>query len=312
MHWILRRGNKRGVVMGLLEVKNLSVSFKVADGRVYAVSDLSFSLQKGKCLAIVGESGSGKSVTALTIMRILEANASVDGGHIFLEGRDILKMKEKEMQGIRGKQISMIFQDPMTALNPSYTVYNQIAELYKLHGRYKKDTRHGIIELLGRLHIPEPEAILKKYPFELSGGMCQRIIIAMAFALKPDIIIADEPTTALDVSTQAEILKLLKEMSEDTGSSVLLITHDMGVVAEMADEVMTMYRGKKVEEKAVEEFFRNPEHPYTKELLKARPENFNGRFYTLTDIDSLIQEESCIAQGRTGYTDEREFSGGGK
>lgn len=298
--------------MGLLEVKNLSVSFKAANGRVYAVSDLSFSLKKGKCLAIVGESGSGKSVTALTIMRILEKNASIDGGQIFLGGRDILKMKEKEMQGIRGKQISMIFQDPMTALNPSYTVYSQISELYRLHGRYKKDVRHEIIELLGRLHIPEPEIVLKKYPFELSGGMCQRIVIAMAFALKPDIIIADEPTTALDVSTQAEILKLLKEMSEDTGSSVLLITHDMGVVAEMADEVIAMYCGKKVEEKAVEEFFRNPEHPYTKGLLKARPENFNGRFYTLTDMDPQVREETCIVGIQEEYTNEDEISGGGR
>ena len=282
--------------MELLKIKNLSVSFKVACGRVHAVNDLSFSLQKGKCLAIVGESGSGKSVTALSIMRILETNASVDGGQIFFEGRNILAVKEKEMQSIRGKQISMIFQDPMTALNPSYTVYRQIAELYKLHRKAAENVKQEITELLGRLHIPNPELILKKYPFELSGGMCQRIVIAMAFALKPDIIIADEPTTALDVSTQAEILKLLKELSEDTGSAVLLITHDMGVVAEMADEVMVMYNGRRVEKKEAEEFFRNPEHPYTKGLLRARPENFNGRFITMSD------ERGEIKNGGTKYT----------
>lgn len=281
--------------MGILDVKNLSVSFKEMNDNICAVNELTFSLNKGECLAIVGESGSGKSVTAMSIMRLLGKDACIESGEILFKGRNLLKISEKEMQKIRGKKISMIFQDPMTSLNPVYTIYHQILELYRIH-QGKNNYRNEIIELLKKLNITDPISILNKYPFELSGGIQQRIIIAMAFALKPEIIIADEPTTALDVSTQAEILKLLKNLTKEVGASILLITHDMGVVAEMADRVIVMYCGEKVEEREIEKFFLNPIHPYSRGLMEARPQNFDGRFHVIPGSISRVsgKPKQCV------------------
>lgn len=291
----------------ILKVQDLSVSFASISGCIYAVNHLSFKLQKGECLAIVGESGSGKSVTARAILRILEPNASVDSGEIIFDGRNLCELKEKEMRGVRGNRIAMVFQDPMNALNPSYSIYKQLREVYQIHGDWRKNYKEEIIRLLGRVNIPEPEKMLDRYPFELSGGMRQRVILAMACALDPDVIIADEPTSALDVSTQAEILELMKEMAREMGSAILLITHDMGVVAEMADRVLVMYCGRKAEERDVESFFKHPCHPYTIGLLDARPQHFDGRFHTIlgTVPPGNQRQDGCAFAERCEYATKR-------
>lgn len=278
--------------MELLEVNKLKVSFKNGMDNVVAVQDVSFKLSKGEILGIVGESGSGKSVTALAIMKLIEENNGIiEDGDILFKGRNIVSLKEKEMCKIRGKSISMVFQEPMTSLNPVMTVYNQINEVLKIHNKDTKDTKKYICELLDSLNIPQPELILKKYPFELSGGMRQRIMIAMAMACNPDIIIADEPTTALDVTTQAEIIQLLKTISANTGTSVILITHDLGIVAEIADKIMVMYGGIVAEQCDVIEFFNNPNHPYSYGLLKSMPDNFDGRFMSIKGNVPSISEK---------------------
>lgn len=265
--------------MELLEIQNLSIVFDDIAGRLTAVHDASLSIQQGEIVGLIGESGSGKSVTAKAIMKLLTlGKKGCASGTIRFMGEDLLKLSERQMCRIRGEQISMIFQEPMTALNPVMTIGAQLKELYKLH---PDCPRQDIGEVLREMGIDDPEGMMKKYPFELSGGLRQRIVIAMAVLLQPKLIIADEPTTALDVTTQAEILQLLKRISEKHGCSILLITHDLGVIAEIAQRVIVMYRGMVVESCPVRTLFDCPKHPYSRGLMAARPSNFNGRYYAI-------------------------------
>lgn len=254
----------------LLEANHLTTSFKI-DGEYYpAVDDVSIRIRENEVLALVGESGSGKSATAFSLMG-LHRHARVTGEVLF-QGRDILKNSERQMNKIRGGDIAMIFQDPMTALNPLMKIKHQIQETLKIHGTVRKSEREGYtIELLEKVGIPRPERVAENYPHELSGGMRQRVVIAIAIANRPKLLIADEPTTALDVTIQAQILDLIRELQDDLGSGVLLITHDLGVVAEMADRVAVMYAGQIVEVAPVRELFKNPKHPYTRSLLNSLP-----------------------------------------
>ncbi|PKR77216.1 peptide ABC transporter ATP-binding protein [Halalkalibacillus sediminis] len=256
----------------ILDVKDLRTSFFDDNGEIKAVDGVSFTVEKGKTIGIVGESGSGKSITALSILRLLENPGKIVGGEVLFKGKDLAKASEREMRGIRGNQISMIFQEPMTSLNPVYTVGQQIRETLKVHQGLGKNggTKKGI-ELLKLVGIPSPEERIKAYPHELSGGMRQRVMIAMALACNPELLIADEPTTALDVTIQAQILELINELQEDMGMSVIMITHDLGVVAETCDYVAVMYGGKVVEFADIETLFKNPRHPYTVGLLKSLP-----------------------------------------
>ena len=257
----------------ILQVKDLHTTFSTDKGGVVkAVNGVSFNLEPGKILGIVGESGSGKSVTAYSIMDILSDNGGVTGGEILYKGEDITKWDEKKMQTFRGKCCSIIFQDPMTSLNPVYTIGNQLEEAIRLHtDRDKKQARERAIEMLTLVGINEPEKRIKQYPYELSGGMRQRVMIAMALACEPDILIADEPTTALDVTIQAQILDLLVELKEKINSSIMLITHDLGVVAGMADYVVVMYAGRVVEKGTADDIFHHPAHPYTIGLMRSKP-----------------------------------------
>ena len=256
----------------LLEVKNLKTEFKLKRGIVNAVDDISFSLDKGKILAIVGESGSGKSVTSLSIMRLLQAPGRIAQGEIHFNGEDLLKKSESEMQAVRGDKISMIFQEPMTSLNPVYRVKDQIMESIMTHMKVsKKEALERTIKMLDTVGIPSPERRVYDYPHQMSGGMRQRVMIAMALIGSPELLIADEPTTALDVTIQAQILDLLYHMREKFNMAVLLITHDLGVVSEAADHVIVMYCGKIVEEADVRDLFDNPLHPYTLGLLRSIP-----------------------------------------
>lgn len=258
--------------MALLEVKNLRTSFFTDAGEVKAVDGVSFNLERGRVLGIVGESGSGKSVTAYSIMRILAPTGKIVDGSILLDGQQIVGANERVMHGIRGNKVSIIFQDPMTSLNPTYTIGRQLMEGIMLHtGRDKKQARDRAEEMLRLVHVNEPEKRLKQYPFELSGGMRQRVMIAMALACEPDILIADEPTTALDVTIQAQILELIHKLQGQLGMAVILITHDLGVVAQMCDEVVVMYAGGICEQGTAEEIFYNPRHEYTKGLLRSIP-----------------------------------------
>ena len=258
--------------MPLLEVKNLKTYFATARGEVRSVDDVSFTVESGETLCVVGESGCGKSVTALSIMRLVAHPGYIAGGKILCEGRDLLELSENEMRKMRGNDIAMIFQDPMTSLNPVYTVGEQIAEAIRLHrGVSKKEAWNQAVEGMRDVAIPAPEARAKNYPHEMSGGMRQRVMIAMSLACDPKLLIADEPTTALDVTIQAQILQELAELREKRKLGLLLITHDLGVVAETADRVAVMYAGKIIEEAAVRELFARPRHPYTEGLLRAVP-----------------------------------------
>ncbi len=258
--------------MSLLAVKNLKTYFATARGEVRSVDDVSFTVESGETLCVVGESGCGKSVTALSIMRLVAHPGHIAGGEILFEGRDLLKLSENEMRKMRGNDIAMIFQDPMTSLNPVYTVGEQIAEAIRLHrGVSKKEAWRQAVEGMRDVAIPAPEARAKNYPHEMSGGMRQRVMIAMALACDPKLLIADEPTTALDVTIQAQILQELAELREKRKLGLLLITHDLGVVAETADRVAVMYAGKVIEEASVRELFARPRHPYTEGLLRAVP-----------------------------------------
>ena len=258
--------------MSLLEVRNLKTHFATKRGEIRSVDGVSFSIEQGEVLSLVGESGCGKSVTALSIMRLVSQPGRIIGGEMLFEGRDLLGLREAEMRQIRGNEIAMIFQDPMTSLNPVYTVGNQIAEAIRLHRKVsKKEAWNQVIEGMRDVAIPAPETRAKSYPHEMSGGMRQRVMIAMALACDPKLLIADEPTTALDVTIQAQILDLLNELREKRNLALLLITHDLGVVAEMADRVAVMYAGKIVEEALVRELFGQPRHPYTEGLLRAVP-----------------------------------------
>lgn len=256
----------------LLEIKNLRVSFFTPAGEVRAVNDISYTLGKGEIIGVVGESGSGKSVTASTVMGLVENPGRVVGGSVIFDGKDITKMSQKEIRKLRGKEIGMIFQDPMTSLNPVYTIGSQLKEAIKLYyGTKGKEADQKAIELLKLVSINEPEKRLKQYPHEFSGGMRQRVMIAMALAGNPKMLIADEPTTALDVTIQAQILEIIKELRNKIHMSVMIITHDLGIVADIADKVVVMYGGKIVEASPCEEIFRNPSHPYTKGLLASIP-----------------------------------------
>ncbi|MFN3411737.1 MAG: ABC transporter ATP-binding protein [Exilispira sp.] len=257
----------------LLEVRNLKTFFFTEEGVVKAVNDVSFEVGEGETLGLVGESGCGKSVTSLSIMKLIpNPPGKIISGQILYEGKDIVNISEKDMHQIRGNKISMIFQEPMTALNPVFTVGHQISEVFTLHQKIsKKEAKDKTIELLKIVGIPEPEKRFNQYPFELSGGMRQRIMIAMALTCNPKLLIADEPTTALDVTIQAQILELIKEMQKKFNSAVILITHDLAVIAETVDHVAVMYAGVIVEKTDVKRLFKNPMHPYTIGLLNSIP-----------------------------------------
>ncbi|WP_086998781.1 ABC transporter ATP-binding protein [Rhizobium sullae] len=256
----------------LLEVRNLSVEFHTAMGVVKAVRDISYHLDRGETLAILGESGSGKSVSSSAIMNLIDMPPGrISSGEILLDGVDLLKMPAHQRREVNGRRIAMIFQDPLSHLNPVYTVGWQVREALTTHGTSSANARAEALRLMTRVGIPDPEHSLDKYPHEFSGGQRQRVMIAMALALRPDLLIADEPTTALDVTVQAEVLALLKELQEETGMAVLIITHDLGVVAEIADRVVVMEKGVLVETGTVRDVYKNPQHPYTKKLIAAAP-----------------------------------------
>ena len=284
--------------MALLEVKDLRTSFFTDAGEVKAVNGVSFTLEKGKVLGIVGESGSGKSVTAYSIMQILASAGEIIGGSIKLDGQELIGADEKVMKDVRGNKVSIIFQDPMTSLNPTYTIGNQLMEAILLHtDRDKNQARERAIEMLRLVNVNEPEKRMKQYPFELSGGMRQRVMIAMALACEPDILIADEPTTALDVTIQAQILELMKDLQEELGMAIIMITHDLGVVAQMCDEVIVMYAGSICEQGTADEIFYNPQHEYTKGLLRSIPSTTSAgtklQPITGTPIDLLNMPKGC-------------------
>ena len=272
----------------LLEVKNLCTSFFTENGEVKAVDDISFTLEKGQTLGIVGESGSGKSITSLSILQLLEGTTGkILSGEVLFNGEDLLKLPKSEIQKIRGNRISMIFQEPMTSLNPTMTCGEQIAEVIRKHrGLNKKDAWESAIRMLKRVNMPEPEKRASQYPFEFSGGMRQRVMIAIALSCHPDLLIADEPTTALDVTIQAQILRRIKRLQEEFGTSMIMITHDLGVIAEVCDTVAVMYCGKIVEYTDAYTLFTDPKHPYTIGLLKSIPSH---------EVDS--DEDLDIIQG---------------
>ncbi len=256
----------------LLSVKNLHTSFNTDSGEVRAVNGISFNLEKGKVLGIVGESGSGKSVTAYSLLRILVDPGKITEGEVLFEGQDVTKFTEKQMRAFRGEKMSIIFQDPMTSLNPTYTVGNQLCEAIRLHtNRNRKEVKARALEMLQLVGVNEPEKRLKQYPYQLSGGMRQRVMIAMALACEPDILIADEPTTALDVTIQAQILELMQDLQKKLGMAIIMITHDLGVIAEMCDEIIVMYAGRVCERGTAEAIFYNPCHEYTKGLIRSIP-----------------------------------------
>ncbi|WP_100009745.1 ABC transporter ATP-binding protein [Lentibacillus sediminis] len=272
----------------ILEINGLRTSFFTEDLEVKAVDGVTYTLPKGKTLGVVGESGSGKSITALSILKLIEDPGKIVGGEIKFKGENLVDKKETEMRKIRGNEISMIFQEPMTSLNPTYTVGQQISESYKIHqGLGKKEARERSIEMLKLVGIPSPEKRIDQYPFELSGGMRQRVMIAIALACNPDLLIADEPTTALDVTIQAQILDLMNQLQEELGMGILLITHDLGVVAEVCDYVAVMYGGQIVEYADVKTLFEQPKHPYTVGLLNSIPPS-----------DHDIEGELPIIQGQ--------------
>jgi len=258
--------------VALLDVRNLRTSFFTSQGEARAVDGVSFSVEPGQTLGLVGESGCGKTMTALSILRLTPPAGRIVGGEIVFDGRNLLTVTEAEMRGVRGNAIAMIFQEPMSSLNPVFTVGNQIAEAVRLHqGLGRQAARAKAVEMLELVEIPEPERRVDEYPHQLSGGMRQRVMIAMALSCNPNLLIADEPTTALDVTIQAQILELMKELQEKMGMALLLITHDLGVVAERADEVAIMYAGKIVERGSAEAIFARPQHPYTVGLLNSLP-----------------------------------------
>ncbi|MBV9438914.1 MAG: ABC transporter ATP-binding protein [Candidatus Eremiobacteraeota bacterium] len=258
--------------MSLLQVRDLRTTFRTEDGSVAAVNGLSFAVEKGSTLGIVGESGSGKSVTSLSVMRLLSSNGTIERGEVLFKGENLLDKSEAEMRCIRGRHIAMIFQDPMTSLNPVLTVGEQIAEATRLHlGLSKRDADAKAVDMLRLVHIPLAEKRLRDYPHQFSGGMRQRVMIAMALSCDPEVLIADEPTTALDVTIQAQILQLMNEMQQRLGSAIILITHDLGVVAETCENVLVMYGGNLVEYGTAKQIFETPKMPYTMGLLESLP-----------------------------------------
>ena len=284
--------------MALLEVRDLHTAFATPAGTVNAVNGVSFNLERGKVLGIVGESGSGKSVTAYSIMQILEKNGKIVSGSIKVDGQELVGAGEKVMKTVRGNKISIIFQDPMTSLNPTYTIGHQLMEAIMLHTpRNKRQAWDRAVEMLRLVNVNEPEKRMKQYPFEFSGGMRQRVMIAMALACEPDILIADEPTTALDVTIQAQILELMQSLQKELGMAIIMITHDLGVVAQLCDEVIVMYAGSICEQGTADEIFYNPCHEYTKGLMRSIPTVNNDdeklEPITGTPIDLLNMPAGC-------------------
>ena len=282
--------------MALLEVNDLHTSFFTPVGEVKAVNGVSFNLDRGKVLGIVGESGSGKSVTAYSIMQILEKTGKIVSGSIKVDGKELVGISEKEMKNVRGNKISIIFQDPMTSLNPTYTIGHQLMEAILLHtDRNKREAYDRAVEMLRLVNVNEPEKRMKQYPFEFSGGMRQRVMIAMA--CNPQILICDEPTTALDVTIQAQILELMQSLQKELGMAIIMITHDLGVVAQMCDEVIVMYAGSICEQGTADEIFYNPKHEYTKGLMRSIPTigNDGEKLHPIsgTPIDLLNMPAGC-------------------
>lgn len=281
----------------ILQVRDLSTAFTTRNGHALAVDKVSIELKAGETLCVVGESGCGKSITALSIAGLVPFPGKVVGGEVLLGGIDLRKMTPAQTSKIRGNRLSMIFQDPSSALNPVHTVGKQIAEVYRLHkGMNDAEARAAAIKLLAAVGIPDPERRMKAYPHEMSGGMAQRIMIAMALACQPEVLIADEPTTALDVTIQAQILELMRELQKDFGTAIILITHDLGVVAEMADHVAVMYAGQVVEYADVRTLFRSPQHPYTKALLRSIPSMDAGQ-EMLEVIEGRVPQLTQLPQG---------------
>lgn len=282
----------------LLEVRNLKTYFFTSEGVIKAVDDVSFHIEEGELVCLVGESGCGKSITALSIIKLVPPPGRIVNGEIVFKNEDLVKASEKRMQEIRGDSIAMIFQDPMTSLNPVYTVGEQIAEVLRLHKKMNRQQAwEAAVEAMREVAIPDPAKRAKDYPHQLSGGMRQRIMIAMALACDPELLIADEPTTALDVTIQAQILDLLNELREKRKLAILLITHDLGVVAEVADRVCVMYTGKIVEEADVNEIFENPRHPYTQGLLRSIPKLFEPPQKRLQTIEGTVPSLLQLPKG---------------
>ena len=298
----------------LLRVENLRTWFATSKGMLRAVDGVDFTIPQGGTLGVVGESGSGKSVTALSVMRLVERPGRIEpGSKIIFEGRDLATLGERELTRIRGNDIAMIFQEPMTSLNPVFTVGNQIAEAVRLHqGLNRKDATERAVELMRLVGIPSAERRVNDHPHQMSGGMRQRVMIAMALACDPQLLIADEPTTALDVTIQAQILDLMRALKDKTGAAILLITHDLGVVAEMAQRVVVMYAGRKVEEAAVNDLFDRPRHPYTRGLMKSIPRlgAGHGAGKRLAEIPGLVPSlrepiVGCAFATRCSHATER-------
>ncbi len=296
--------------MALLEVENLQTHFRTPDGINRAVDGVSFEVREGETLALVGESGCGKSVTALSILRLIPEPPGKIAGAIRLQGRDLLRLSDRAMRDIRGNDISMIFQEPMTSLNPVLTIGRQLGETLRLHhGISRKAAERRALEMLDLVGIPEPRRRLADYPHRLSGGMRQRVMIAIALACDPKLLIADEPTTALDVTIQAQILDLMKDLKRRMDAAIVLITHDLGVVAEVAERVMVMYAGRKVEEAPVRDLFRTPRHPYTQGLLGAVPKlgsSLGGAVARLAEIPGVVPSlkqriAGCVFAGRCAF-----------
>lgn len=284
--------------MSLLEVKHLHTFFKTKRGIVKAVNDVTYSLEAGETLGIVGESGSGKSVSAMSIIKLLDGNGYIESGEITFDGRDVISCSNKEMYEIRGNEISVIFQEPMTSLNPVFTIEKQIGEVFRVHqGMDKKQAAAEAVRMLAEVKIPNPERVAKQYPFQLSGGMRQRVMIAMALACKPKLLIADEPTTALDVTIQAQILELMQDLQKKLGMAIIMVTHDLGVIASMCDEILVMYGGRVCERGTADDIFYRPAHEYTKGLLRSIPkaDNMNEKLVPIggTPINLLQMPEGC-------------------
>ena len=286
--------------MSLLEVNNLHTYFTTKKGIVKAVNDVTYSLEAGKTLGIVGESGSGKSVSAMSIIKLLDGNGYIESGSIVFDGKDIMKASDKEMYHIRGNEISVIFQEPMTSLNPVFTVQRQIGEVLRIHQHMKKKQAYQkAVSLLSDVKIPNPERVARQYPFQLSGGMRQRVMIAMALACRPKLLIADEPTTALDVTIQAQILKLMNDLKRESGASILFITHDLGVIHEMADEVAVMYCGQIVEKADAKTIFHDGtySHPYTEGLMISIPRLNTPKGQRLDAIPGAVPNPLYLPKG---------------
>ena len=298
--------------MPLLEIKNLRTFFKTKKGIVKAVNDVSYSLEAGKTIGIVGESGSGKSVSAMSILRLLDDNGYIDSGEIYFDGRELTHLPMDELYSIRGNAISVIFQEPMTSLNPVFSIERQLCEPFIIHQHMKKkEARKNALKMLYDVQIPNPEAVMKQYPHQLSGGMRQRIMIAMALACRPKILIADEPTTALDVTIQAQILRLMNDLQREKGTSIIFITHDLGVINEMADDVAVMYCGQVVEKAAARTIFGNctMSHPYTEGLMYSIPriENVGSKIEPIPGVvpHPLALPKGCKFAPRCKYCTQK-------